>query len=141
MKSSFTRLTAFRAILIVSLFLTTLFAMGSGISCSSPPPAPPPASPGLPEESTPGASATPSTIEVIIEGFAFKPAEITVPAGSVVTWRNRDGVTHTVTARDKSFDSGSLSGGETFSYTFKEKGTFEYYCTPHSYMSGKVIVE
>jgi len=112
--------------------------MGSGISCSSSPPAPPPASP---EESTPGASATPSTIEVTIEGFAFKPAEITVPVGSVVTWRNRDGVTHTVTARDKSFDSGSLSDGETFSYTFKEKGTFEYYCMSHPYMNGKVIVE
>jgi plastocyanin len=77
----------------------------------------------------------------VIEGLAFNPAEINVPVGSTVTWSNEDSVTHTVTARDNTFDSGNLPAGGTFNYTFEEKGTFEYYCTLHPNMEGKVVVE
>ncbi|MCX8126895.1 MAG: cupredoxin family copper-binding protein [Dehalococcoidia bacterium] len=77
----------------------------------------------------------------MIEGYAFKPAEVRIPVGSIVTWYNRDEVAHTATARDRTFDSGWLSRGGRFSYKFEKKGTFEYYCIPHPYMVGKVIVE
>ena len=142
MKDRFDKSTAIVRVLIISLFLIALLATGLGISCYSSASAPPAASPGLPQETTPGAApATPSTVEVAIEGFAFQPAEIKIAVGSTITWYNEDSAAHTVTARDKTFDSGSQSGGATFSYKFGEKGTFAYYCQFHPSMTGKVIVE
>ncbi len=76
---------------------------------------------------------------VIIENHEFQPAEITIKSGETVTWVNKDSVKHTITA--DSFDSGPIGKDETFQQTFDEKGTFEYACTPHPYMKGKVIVE
>jgi len=143
-KNNFAKLTAPRTTLIIGLLLMALLIIGFGISCQSQTPAPalPTPSQGLPEETTPGASpVTPSTVEVTIEGFAYKPAALNILVGTTVTWYNKDSVTHTVTARDKSFDSGSLSLNDTFSYTFEQSGTFEYYCTIHPYMEGKVVVD
>ncbi len=144
MKTSFTKLTAFRTILIISLLLMVLFIIGSGISCQSRAPALAPSVPsqGLPEEPTTGAPpVAPSIVEVTIEGFAYKPATLNIPVGTTVIWYNKDSVPHTVTARDKSFDSGSLPRDGSFSFTFKQKGTFEYYCTMHPYMEGKVVID
>ena len=78
---------------------------------------------------------------VSISDFAFSPASITVPAGTKITWTNNDSVAHTVSSRDGLFDSGSLSSEATFSYTFAQKGTYEYFCKFHSSMNGKVVVE
>lgn len=122
MKNHFDTSTVIRRTLIVSLFLIALLMSGFGISCQP-------------------QGSTPQQTEVVIEGFAFNPAEINVPVGSTVTWSNQDSVTHTVTARDKTFDSGNLPAGGTFNYTFGEKGTFEYSCTLHPNMDGKVVVE
>ncbi len=77
---------------------------------------------------------------VMIEGFAFKPSSITVPEGMEVVWMNEDGTTHTVTSRDEVFDSGNIANGESYSYTFGEAGTYEYYCTLHPSMEGEVEV-
>lgn len=66
---------------------------------------------------------------------------ITVNVGETVTWENQDAVLHTATAVDGTFDSGFLDQGESFSYTFTEVGEFEYFCLPHPWMRGKVIVE
>lgn len=79
--------------------------------------------------------------DVDIEGYAFQPVEITISVGSTVTWYNKDADIHTVTAVDQTFNSGNMALGDTFSYTFEEPGTFDYYCIPHPYMTGKVIVE
>ncbi len=122
--------------------ITVLFVVCSVFTISCQRTTPPSGSPVLPSGSTPG---TPSTAlpanKVAIEGFAFKPATLNIPAGTTVTWRNNDSATHTITARDNSFDSGSLSRDSSFSFTFKQKGTFEYYCKIHPSMMGKVIVE
>lgn len=81
---------------------------------------------------------TPAAIAVEIKGFAFNPEIITIPKGTTVTWTNKDGAVHTVTA--DIFDSGRLSQGKTFSYTFNQTGTFGYICNIHSSMTGKVTV-
>jgi len=81
------------------------------------------------------------TDEVEISGFSFKPENISISAGTTVTWTNEDAVIHTVTSDDELFDSGNLSKGDTFEYTFNQTGTFEYHCIPHPYMTGEVIVE
>jgi len=118
-------------VLIIGLVLVTM-SFVFGISCYSPAPTSTPAP-------TPSPSSTSSEIE--ISGFAFAPAIVTISAGTTLTWTNNDSVSHTVTSRDNLFDSGNLSGGSTFSYTFAQSGTFEYYCTIHPYMTAKVIIE
>jgi amicyanin len=85
------------------------------------------------------------TASVTMRNSTFQPAEITVSAGTTVTWTNEDAVPHTVTSgtRDNptgSFDASVASGG-TFSFTFEDPGTYEYHCTIHPGMDGVVIVE
>ncbi len=78
---------------------------------------------------------------VEISGFAFHPQTLSVSTASKVVWTNKDSVAHTVTSRGGLFDSGGLSPGDTFSYAFSERGTFEYYCAIHPSMTGKAVVE
>jgi len=81
-----------------------------------------------------------STNSIHIKNFKFVPAVITVKAGTVVTWTNTDDVMHSATADDKSFDSDLLGKGKSYSFTFTKAGTYSFHCTPHQYMTGKVIV-
>jgi plastocyanin len=84
--------------------------------------------------------AAPGTT-VDIKNFAFSPVTLTISNGQTVTWTNMDSVSHTVTSTTGVFDSGPISPGQTFSYTFNNAGTFEYSCTIHPTMQhGKVIV-
>ena len=72
----------------------------------------------------------------------YMPATITLVIGmnSTVTWVNQDSVPHTVTANDKSFDSGAINAGKSWTYTFTLPGTYSYYCSYHPWMKGTVIV-
>jgi plastocyanin len=88
---------------------------------------------------TPGPDFKP--VAVAIENFAFSPAAISVSIGTTVTWTNKDTVQHTVTSLTSVFDSGLFGKDKSFSFTFNQVGTYEYYCLPHPYMTGKVIVE
>jgi plastocyanin len=78
---------------------------------------------------------------VTIAGFAYDPATITVSVGDSVTWTNNDGVVHTATADNGSFDTGTIGDGASGSVTFSAAGTFAYHCTIHSSMAGTVVVE
>ena len=78
---------------------------------------------------------------VDIKGFAYDQATLTISKGTTVTWTQHDSAVHTVTSVSGNvLDSQNLAKGETFSYTFDETGTFEYYCTNHPSMKGTVIV-
>lgn len=77
---------------------------------------------------------------VAIADFNYKPADLEVAAGTTVTFTNEDGFAHTVTAKDKSFDSGNLDEGATFEHTFEEPGTYDYLCAIHNSMTGSVTV-
>src|SRR5689334_12263642 len=80
------------------------------------------------------------TQQIAIRDFAFQPAELTVAAGTTLTWTNHDGAPHTVTFRNGMADSGTLSPGQTFSYTFATPGSFAYYCRIHPNMVAEVKV-
>lgn len=88
-----------------------------------------------------------NTAQVVMKNMAFVPANITVAAGTTVTWTNQDSYEHTVTsgtpqAPDGKFDSGLIGQNATFSYKFDTKGTFNYYCKPHQQvMKGTVTVQ
>lgn len=70
---------------------------------------------------------------------SYAPSAIQVSAGSQVTWTNDDSVMHTVTS-DDNFDSGFIQAGEQWSYTFENRGLYEYYCTLHPWMKGAANV-
>ena len=70
----------------------------------------------------------------------YDPAELTVPAGTTVVWFNKGKEDHTVTADDKSFDSGMKRTGGTFKRAFPKAGRYTYHCAPHPWMKGTVRV-
>jgi amicyanin len=87
-------------------------------------------------------TATPqaATMEVKIDNFSFGPTEVKVAVGTTVTWTNRDDIPHTVVSNDKLFKSKVLDTDEKFSFTFTKAGTYEYFCSIHPHMTGRVVV-
>jgi plastocyanin len=83
----------------------------------------------------------------------FYPPEVIVPSGSDVTWTNEDDLTHTITSgkkagygmyefvQDGAFNSGNLDEGDSFTFLFTEPGRYEYFCVPHPWMNGAVVVQ
>ena len=76
----------------------------------------------------------------------YIPYEVTIDVGETVTWTNDDTAAHTVTSGsaadgpDGVFDSSLFMAGATFSHTFEEEGTFDYFCMVHPWMEGVVMV-
>ena len=80
-------------------------------------------------------------------GKFFVPDTLTVSKGTTVSWTNGDSTLHTVTSGSAEsgnsgteFDSSYLAAGKTFQHQFGTAGTFDYYCTLHPWMKGKVVV-
>lgn len=71
----------------------------------------------------------------------FLPAQLTVAAGTKVTWVNKGSKAHTVVSNDKLFDSGLVNVGGEFSHTFDAPGTYLYHCAPHAKMIGRLVVK
>jgi plastocyanin len=86
------------------------------------------------------ATALPST--VVIKNFAFGPASLVVAPGTKITVLNQDRAPHTVTAVNKSFDSGTIPAGQRGEFTAPSSpGTYPYVCTIHPSMTGVLIVK
>jgi plastocyanin len=87
-----------------------------------------------------GASPTAPRSTVDIIKFAYQPRVLRVAAGTVVTFVNRDGEPHTITAVDRSFDSGALDGKTSWSHGFHKPGKYVFLCGFHPYMRGAIVV-
>jgi len=98
-----------------------------------------PASSAVQPPAAASSAMAPNTIA--IDNFVFGPQAVTVPVGATVTWVNRDDIPHTVVAVDKSFKSKVLDTDEKFSFTFTKAGTYDYFCSIHPHMTGKVVVK
>lgn len=85
-------------------------------------------------------SAGPDPLVITIEDFAFSPADLRVPPGSVVTVVNEDDAPHTATADDGSFDSAELDQGESNEITLPETGEVAFHCAIHDYMRGVIRI-
>jgi len=73
-------------------------------------------------------------------GQFYSPATFTAKAGATVTWVNRDTTAHTVTSTTGLFDSGRIDPGGSYSHTFTQPGTQQYYCSYHAWMKGNIVV-
>jgi len=83
----------------------------------------------------------PKSATVHIRNLAFVPDTVIVPVGATVSWLNEDPTEHTVVSTPSGpLNSGSIDPGGQYSFTFNTPGTFEYFCTIHPFMTGRVIV-
>jgi plastocyanin len=82
-----------------------------------------------------------AALSITIDNFSFTPKEITVATGTTITWFNHDDVPHTVVSPDKKFRSKALDTDDQFSFTFTDAGTYNYFCSVHPMMTGKIIVK
>jgi plastocyanin len=90
----------------------------------------------------PSTTIQPQTAKVTIKSYSFNPSTVTINVGTTVNWTNEDSVTHTITSDSgNELNSGQISAGQSYSHTFNQAGTYNYHCSIHYSMSGKVIVE
>ncbi len=108
------------------------------------------------DEATMGMSAPPQTYIVsLAEGSGvpgceltdecFLPYSLEIWVSDTVSWNNVDSAAHTVTSgppnkHDGNFDSGMMIVNQTWEFTFTDSGEYDYYCTLHPWMTGKIIV-
>jgi plastocyanin len=122
--------------------LLALAAVGCGGSAPASLPGTPATGSPAPGDDRPKAEPK-AEARVTIDNFAYSPQELTVTAGTRVTWVNRDDVPHTVTSTEKPrrFGSGTLDTDDQFTHVFTTPGTYEYFCAVHPKMTAKVIVK
>lgn len=92
-----------------------------------------------PKESVAPTSNISQPNTVTIKDFSFSPEILTITAGTQVTWKNEDSATHSI--KSETFNSTILNQGDTFVFTFSEKGEFNYSCGLHPDMKGKIVVQ
>lgn len=109
----------------------------------------------------PRAQTTQATVAPVVirmtDGLQFRPARLTVKRGTRVTWKNVGGVAHTITtvrakaankadarvpAGARTWDSGFVGGGASYSRVLTAPGVYRYFCIPHqgAKMIGRIVV-
>jgi plastocyanin len=81
-------------------------------------------------------------VEVAIRGLLYVPGSVTVSPGTTVRWVNEDRALHTVTSEGSGgpLASEELGRGDTYEYTFREPGQYDYYCVVHPFMKSGITV-
>ena len=133
----------------------TLACATLAVACASSSSKPSPAVSALPSATTSSASSASATSSapsaattapaggpaaVTVVDFAFKPASLTVKAGTPVVWTNKDAFAHSVRSNDGTFDEQTMKAGQTATVTFAKPGTYAYVCGIHNSMTGTVVV-
>jgi len=120
-----------RVILLAMLVTVLGLVVGSGVAAGS----------GGASGGGPVAVSQPADT-IVIRDFAFLPSALTVAPGTTIRVSNQDRAPHTVTANDRSFDSGTIAGGQRGEITApRAPGTYPYICTLHPEMTGTLIVQ
>jgi plastocyanin len=79
---------------------------------------------------------------IVIKNFAFRSASLVVAPGTKISVVNQDRAPHTITVVNKSFDTGTIPGGQRGEFTASNTpGTYPYVCTIHPSMTGTLIVK
>ncbi len=117
-------------------------------TAAPPPPTAAPAQPtavakaAAPAQAQAPAAKSNNTVTINISDYAYQPDRITVPVGTTVVWSNQDDEAHDVTSEGgpNVLSSPDFGKGGSFSFTFNQPGEYKYYCVPHDYMHGVVVV-
>jgi plastocyanin len=95
-----------------------------------------------PDEKSSSPAATGGANAISIKNFTYVPPTLTAAPGAEIAVTNDDQTVHTVTANDKSFDTGDLDGGASGTITAPdEAGSYDYICDIHQYMQGTLKVQ
>ena len=130
---------------IAALAIAACSSSGSTAAPASQPAAPSAAAPSAPA-SAGGSAAAGVCSEGGSDGTAaeikdFKfPADLSVTAGSAVTWTNGDTAPHTVTFDDGGCDT-QVAAGASVTVTYTTPGTYAYHCTVHPNMTATLEVK
>jgi plastocyanin len=127
----------------IVIILFSLYGCNSNNNQQAKPvtPTPTPATASITKEiaPTPNIPRTTARAEISIENFSFNSAAITIDKGTTVTWTNNDSAPHQI--KSDTFNSGTLSNGQSYSNTFNDSGTFNYSCAIHPSMTGSITVK
>jgi plastocyanin len=94
-------------------------------------------------------SAAASTYTVSVGNFYYNPATLNILVGDTVHWV-ATGSYHTITSGTGNGDpnagslfDASITGSQTFDYTFTGVGVYPYFCRPHEFaaMKGTIVVQ
>ena len=99
---------------------------------------------GAAQSPTAGQAIVPAAANVAavkIDNFNFTPPTLVVAPGTTVTWTNDDDSPHSVHEKDGKFKSAALDTDDKFSQTFTAPGEYEYFCSIHPRMVGKIVVK
>ena len=79
---------------------------------------------------------------VTIDNFTFNPKTLTVKAGTMVTWSNKDDIPHGIASANNAFKrSQALDTDDSYSFTFTTPGSYVYFCYIHPNMTGTIVVQ
>ena len=81
-----------------------------------------------------------SSNTVTIQNASFVPASMNVTVGTTVMWINKANATQDVVSDNGLFNSGNLSNGMSYNYTFNQSGTYPYHSSINPSMTGTIIV-
>jgi len=88
------------------------------------------------------AQTKPAAGAISIDNFTFNPPKLTVKAGTMITWTNKDDIPHGIGSSNNAFArSKALDTDDAFSFTFTTPGTYQYFCYIHPHMVGTIVVE
>ncbi|MCW3012792.1 MAG: hypothetical protein JWO90_3196 [Solirubrobacterales bacterium] len=136
-----------RRLLLAPLTATVIALAGCGddgedtasVATPAAPAASAPAETPAPEAEAPAAG---DRVEIGMKGLQFEPKDVTVQAGTTVTWQNNEDIPHNVVAEEGAdFESDTFGRDGTFEFTPEEAGTIAYVCTLHPGMEGTLTVE
>ena len=77
---------------------------------------------------------------IAIDNFTFSPTPLTVAQGTTVSWMNRDDIPHALYCPALSLRSQPLETNDIFRHRFDNAGTFDYICSIHPNMRGRIVV-
>lgn len=128
---------------LVLVCVPAIFILGVAAACGGDEPSTP-TTPGAPPSGSNTNTTGRSLITIQVGDNAFGPSNLTVPAGTKVTWDWGGKNPHSVVGswQSAAVQSQQFSRTGSFEFTFNTSGTFAYECGVHgAAMAGKITIK